>query len=71
VGAVLNVAAAPLALVFFPFLLLFMSLKSDLATLTKGQKDLGKQTDDLMSSQTVIIGLLSLLTVFSAFAAPK
>ena len=92
VGAVLNVAAAPLALVFSAVLFLFTSLKGDLAELEKDQKVLGKKTDDLgkktddlgkktddlgndlKSSQTVVLGLLSLLTLFSAysaFAAPK
>ena len=78
VGAVLNVAAAPLALVFSAVLFLFTSLKGDLAELEKDQKALGKKTDDLgndlKSSQTVVLGLLSLLTLFSAysaFAAPK
>ena len=74
----LNVAAAPLALVFSAVLFLFTSLKGDLAELEKDQKALGKKTDDLgndlKSSQTVVLGLLSLLTLFSAysaFAAPK
>ena len=70
----LNVAAAPLALVFSAVLFLFTSLKGDLAELEKDQKDLGKKTDDLKSSQTVVLGVLSLLTLFSAynaFAAPK
>ena len=70
----LNVAAAPLALVFSAILFLFTSLKGDLAELEKDQKDLGKKTDDLKSSQTVVLGVLSLLTLFSAysaFAAPK
>ena len=78
VSAVLNVAAAPLALVFSAVLFLFMSLKGDLAKLEKdlGKKtdDLGKKTDDLKSSQTLVLGVLSLLTLFSAysaFAAPK
>jgi hypothetical protein len=81
VSAVLNVAAAPLALVFSAVLFLFMSLKGDLAKLEKDQKDLGKKTDDLgkktddlKSSQTLVLGVLSLLTLFSAysaFAAPK
>jgi len=74
VGAVLNVAAAPLALVFSAVLFLFTSLKGDLAELEKDQKALGKKTDDLKSSQTVVLGVLSLLTLFSAysaFAAPK
>ena len=70
----LNVAAAPLALVFSAVLFLFTSLKGDLAELEKDQKALGKKTDDLKSSQTVVLGVLSLLTLFSAysaFAAPK
>jgi hypothetical protein len=85
VSAVLNVAAAPLALVFSAVLFLFMSLKGDLAKL---EKELGKKTDDLKSElkgqtddlkselkgQTIVLGVLSLLTLFSAysaFAAPK
>ena len=71
VGAVLNVAAAPLALVFSAVLFLFTSLKGDLAKL---EENLGKKTDDLKSSQTLVLGVLSLLTLFSAysaFAAPK
>ena len=74
----LNVAAAPLALVLSAVLFLFMSLKADLAKLGKnlGEKtdDLGKKMDDLKSSQTLVLGVLSLLTLFSAyraFAAPK
>jgi hypothetical protein len=43
VGAVLNVAAAPLVLVFSAVLFLFTTLKGDLAEL---RKDLGKKTDD-------------------------
>jgi hypothetical protein len=74
VSAVLNVAAAPLALVFSAVLFLFMSLKGDLAKL---EKELGKKTDDLkgdIKGQTILLGVLSLLTLFSAystFAAPK
>ena len=78
VSAVLNVAAAPLALVFSAVLFLFMSLKGDLAKL---EKELGKKTDDLKSElkselkgQTIVLGVLSLLSLFSAysaFAAPK
>ena len=74
----LNVAAAPLALVLSAVLFLFMSLKADLAKLGKnlGEKtdDLGTKMDDLKSSQTLVLGVLSLLTLFSAysaFAAPK
>ena len=71
----LNVAAAPLALVFSAVLFLFMSLKGDLAKL---EKDLGKKTDDLKGSlkgsQTLVLSVLSLLTLLSAYnalAAPK
>ena len=78
VGAVLNVAAAPLALIFSAVLVLFVSLKGDLAKLESdlGKKtdDLGRKTDELKSSQTLVLGVLSLLTLFSAysaFAAPK
>ena len=84
VSAVLNVAAAPLALVFSAVLFLFMSLKGDLAKL---EKELGKKTDDLKSElkselkgqtddlkselkgQTIVLGVLSLLSLFSAYSA--
>ena len=80
----LNVAAAPLALVFSAVLFLFMSLKGDLAKLEKdlgkktddlkgelGKKtdDLGKKTDDLKGSQTLVLSVLSLLTLLSAYNA--
>ena len=92
----LNVAAAPLALVFSAVLFLFTSLKGDLAKLEKDQKDLGKKTDDLKGelgkktddlrgelgkktdelkgSLTLVLSVLSFLTLlstYSALAAPK
>ena len=68
----LNLAAAPLALVFSAVLFSFMSLKGDFAKL---EVELGKKTDalkddlksDLKSGQTTVLGVLSLLTLFTAY----
>ena len=70
----LNLAAAPLALVFSAVLVLFISLKGDFAKL---EVELGKKTDalkddlksDLKSGQTTVLGVLSLLTLFTAYNA--
>ena len=70
----LNLAAAPLALVFSAVLVLFISLKGDFAKL---EVELGKKTDalkddlksDLKSGQTTVLGVLSLLTLFTAYIA--
>ena len=80
----MNLAVVPLALVLTAVLFEFLSLKSAMARMGRGLRGLGKKTDDLesefksdlddlkselKSSQTLVLGVLSLLTLFSAYIA--
>ena len=63
----LNIVAAPLTLVLGVVLILFASLKSDLANVGEKLDDLGSKVTDTKNIGSIILNILPLLTLFAVY----